>query len=375
MNNSLDASIVQTIKFDVFIPSDPAHCFESIETITTRNWVVPGENLCFFVRTSPSIIQLESLSFSAFVVLKPMRSRKSTIIPSMLSFQVNNFLDPKETIAHKKFSLSKPFRLENGYGIYPMSLHIPISIAVPFYLDVYIPRKTTPIVRHELKPVLPFNILFDRFSTSVSLVTQFTINCSIHSSSIKQVNIESTSLTFDARPPYNDIDYHSNVEILPAYDKQLTMKNDDSVTSVFSLRPLTELGACYLTCINIDFAIKWSVNELEFTTHFEANSNSNSLGLVIMMPPIKAKLMTATTIPVRITNVCNNDPINEICFDSGAIQPIAERIPIPIIEPGKSTTVDISLLPLVPGMQEIKYWAQVEGQRIDPMFPTYLYVE
>ena len=60
-------SIFQQMKFKLIIPLDPIKCTENIEKCQTRNWAVPGEILSFYILTSSTVLQLDTLSFSELI--------------------------------------------------------------------------------------------------------------------------------------------------------------------------------------------------------------------------------------------------------------------------------------------------------------------
>ena len=198
----LDPSIITKMTFQIFVPLNPATCFQDLDHVQTRNFAVPGEVLSFFVKTSPSILQLDSFSFSAYIFDKPVRARRSTLIHPVQMNVSAKYVDPTATICHSSFPYMKPFRLPNGYAIYPLTVQVPANYSNPFYLDVYIPGKTTPIARTEIRPILPFSVSWEQHTTAVSYVAQFGIQTVLKGTKFNSVEIESTDISFDTRPPH-----------------------------------------------------------------------------------------------------------------------------------------------------------------------------
>lgn len=373
---NINSSIIQSINFQLVIPVDPIHCFDDIDNCETRNWVVPGETLFFFIRSSASILQLDAISFNIFLRKKQIKSRRSTLAASPTTdFRLTEcFLEVCETKTLHKFETTNPFHLPNGDAIYPLSIKIPVSMVTPFVIEAYTPRKATPIAKAEMKPINPFNVSIKSQTTSVSYITQFDIDTTFRQQSIEKVFIESTDLEFDTKPPHNSLDYQSNIKVEKPCNLHCQVHPDERFSVVYSLLPLTELGAVALSNFVVNFSINWTYNNLKFTSIWCYDFTSLSLGIAMLLPPVTTKALQTTTVPLRITNMIEARKDIEIVFDGGSIQPIAQRIKLPAISTGESITLNVSFLPLNSGYHQLKFWAEENGNKIEPLFPTYIEV-
>ena len=144
------------------------------------------------------------------------------------------------------------------------------------------------------------------------------------------------------------------------------------MSAFFSLVPLTELGAVTLSNIILNFKITWKIKDLLYTTIWFAEMDWPSFGIAMLLPPVTTKALKTTTVPLRITNLKEPKKDLELVFDGGAIQPVAQRIRLPEIATGESITVNISFLPLNSGYHQLKFWAEENGVKIEPLFPTYI---
>lgn len=372
---NVDASIVNTMDFEIFIPEDPSHCFESdLHTVETRNWAIPGEMLYFFIKTSPSVLQLDAITFSPYIVRKSVRSRRSTLMIPVSQGHSAKFIDISSTTTHHGFPSMRPFRLASGHGIYPMCIKVPIDMTVLFSIQVFIPRKSNPIAQTDMKALIPWNVTWEMHSTTVSLVAQFTTVAMLKGSLLHSVQMESTNIAFFTKPPHNEDDFATNIEIVKPGGASIALKDEDSMPSVFIIRPLTEAGASLMSNNMLEFMIDWKYKNLKFTSHFATEVEFESLGFTLLLPPVTTDLMKRVTVPMRITNLRSEKRNVELVFEGGPIQPTAQRIKVPELGVGDSCTVDISLLPLMEGYHKLSFWAEEDGRRIDPLFPTYIHV-
>lgn len=371
---NIDPSIIQSINFKIVIPIDPQHCLGDIDNCETRNWTVPGETLFFFIRTSASILQLDTLTFSIFLKKKQVKSRRSTLITASTTDLVNAeyYLDINDTNTLHQFPSMVPFHLPNGEAIYPLSIKIPISMITPFSLEVYTPRKKEPIAKVDMRPISPFNVTIESHSTSLSLITLFSIETAFKIQGIDKLYVESADIDFDTRPPHNGKDFKSIIKIDKPCNCKCEVIDGQKLNAVFSLIPLTELGAATLSNIVLNFKVTWKIKDLMYTTIWVAEMDSPSFGMAMLLPPVTTKALKTTTVPLRITNLKEPRKDLELVFDGGAIQPVAQRIRLPEIGTGESITVNISFLPLNSGYHQLKFWAEENGEKIEPLFPTYI---
>ncbi|OHT10953.1 hypothetical protein TRFO_19525 [Tritrichomonas foetus] len=372
---NIDESILKSISFEIVVPFNPARCFDKIETCETRDWAIPGEKLFFFLKASASILQLNSLSFSVFANKKQVRSRRSTLLISSTTNFTDQYIEPTETKTHHKLPSMSPFRLPDGTAIYPLFVQIPITLMTAFDIEVFIPRVSRSVAKKEIHPVFPFSVTFKQHQTTLSSIAQFFINISLKGQDINELDIESTNIGFDTRPPHNEEDFKSNIQIVKPCNLKCKICDDQNLSSVFLLSPLTENGALMLTSnLVIHFLLSWRIKELSFTSSWIVEMKTQSIGLTMLLPPVTTKALTTTTVPLRITNLKEARKNLELIFDGGAIQPVAQRIQVPEIPSGSSVTMNISFLPLSAGYHQLRFWAEENGKRIDPLFPTYINV-
>lgn len=373
---NVDASIISTMTFDAFVPADPLSCFNTdLHEVETRNWAVPGETLYIFVKTSPSVLQLDAITFSPYVTRKSVRSRRSTLMSPITPTVCADYIDLTGTTTHHSFPTMKPFRLESGHGIYPMSVKIPLDLAVPFYVDVFIPRSKTPIARVEMRTVLPFTVTWELRSSTVSLVAQFATSVSLKGCPINSIELENTNVAFLTKPSNIEGDFESNIEIVKPAKVSATMKDDDTISSVFIMRPLTEAGASLLANNLLEFMVDWSYKNMRWTNHYMVEVSNQCLGYALLLPPVSTEVMKRVTVPMRVTNMRSEKKRIDLVFEGGPIQPTVQRIRLPELRIGDSCTIDISLLPLVVGCHMFNFWAECEdGQKVAPLFPTYMRV-
>ena len=373
---NVDSSIISTMTFEAFVPADPCNCFSGdVHEVATRSWAVPGETLYFFVKTSPSVLQLDAITFSAYVSRKAIRSRRSTVMNPITPTVCADYIDITGTTTHHSFPTMKPFRLETGHGIYPMLVKVPLDLMVPFYIDVFIPRNKTPIARVEMRIVHPFSVTWELHASTVSLVAQFTCSVALKGLPITSLELENTHVAFLTKPSNSDDDFASNIEIVKPANVQATMKDDDCISSVFIMRPLTEAGASLLANNLLEFMIDWRFENLRFTNHFMAEVSNECLGYALLLPPVTTEVMKRVTVPMRITNMRSQKQNIDLVFEGGPIQPTVQRLKVPELQIGDSCTLDISLLPLVAGCHVFNFWAEGDdGHRIRPLFPTYIRV-
>ncbi|KAK8891041.1 hypothetical protein M9Y10_028245 [Tritrichomonas musculus] len=371
---NIDPSIIQSINFKIIIPVNLQNCLNDIDNCETRNWVVPGETLFFIIRTSASILQLDTLTFSVFLKKKQVKSRRSTLTTASSTELVNAeyFLDIIDTNALHQFPSMVPFHLPSGEAIYPLSVKIPITMNAPFSLEVYTPRKKAPIAKIDMRSISPFNVTVESHATSLSLITLFKIEALFKVQGIDKLYIESADIDFDTRPPHNGKDFKSNIKIDKPCNCKCEVVDNESLSAVFSLIPLTELGAATLSNITLNFKITWRIKELAYTTVWIAEMDAPSFGMAMLLPPVTTKALKTTTVPLRITNLKETRKNLELVFDGGAIQPVAQRIRLPEIATGESITINISFLPLNSGYHQLKFWAEEDGVKIEPLFPTYI---
>ncbi|OHT05876.1 hypothetical protein TRFO_26230 [Tritrichomonas foetus] len=371
----IDESILSGMKFELVVPLDPLHCFDDIENCERRTWGVPGEVLHFFILTSASILQLDSLSFNVLVSRQRSMSRRTTLIYAP-NFEINdNFIDSCETKTNHRFPTNEPFRLPDGRAVYPLTVKIPITMSATFSLEVFLPRKVQPIAKVELRSIQPFTVTFEQFSTAVSSIAKFNITTSLKSDVVKEIQLQSADVEFDTHPPNHEEDYLSHIRICKPSPFNCASHDDDNMSVIFSFIPLSEKGAVMLTNLTLHFMITWRVMNLEFTIIWEAKMENSSLGLAMLLPPITAKVNQTTTIPLRITNLKSPKKENlEIVFEGGPIQPVAERVKVPDLDVGSSATVNISLLPLSIGYHKFTFRAEDATSKIYPLFPTYISV-
>ena len=375
---SMDESIVQSVNFKIYVPLDPIHCFENLDNSEFRDWAIPGENLYYFVRTSASVLQLDSLSFTSTILKKETHTRRSTLT---FSPRLNpsdddaiNHIEPIETKTYHGFPKMEPFRLPNGDAIYPLSVKIPITLNSSFFLDVFIPRKRKYVARIDLRVITPFSVNMEHHSTAVSIITKFNILTTLKTRYLSEITFESADIEINTHPPLNEEDYHSNIKTVKPNTLNCACNDNESLSVVFSFHPLSEKGASMLSNMLMHFFLKWKFQNLEFKTIYEAETINDSIGLAILLPPTTIKAMTTSTVPLRITNLNMVPKSVELVFESDLIQPVSERIKVPEIEPGASTTVNFSLLPLSVGYHKFNFWAEQDGVKVSPLFPTYISV-
>lgn len=373
---NVDSSIISAMSFQVFVPVDPEHCFDSdLHNIATRDWAVPGEMLSFYVMTSPSVLQLDALTFSPYLSKKTVRSRRSTVFNNVVPIICTGFIELAATTTYHRFKSMKPFRLESGHGIYPMCVKIPNSMSVPFFIDVFIPRQANPITRIEMRCLLPFTVTWTMHVTPVSVVAQFNSSVTLRGTALESLEIEDTHAAFVARRESGGEDVASNVEIQKPQTGTGTVCDDDTISSVFIIKPLTEVGASLIANNTLQYMMDWRYKNLRFTSHFNVEMSGESLGFALLLPPVAAEVMRGVTVPMRITNVRNEDQNLDLVFEGGPIQPAVQRVKLPELAIGESCTIDVSLLPLVAGYHRFSFWAETkDGTKIQPLFPTYIRV-
>jgi hypothetical protein len=268
----------------------------------------------------------------------------------------------------------QPFRIVTGEGIYPMSMKIPLEMTHAFSLRAFLPGRGDKGARVDLKPVNPFSVVWARDTTTVSLVTRFKIEMVLKGLPFPSIEIEGTNVALRSRLKSQVEDFESCIEILKPSQCNGEMKDEESVTSVFLFRPLTELGACLLADSLLHFMVDWRVANLRFTSEFTAELRSKSLGFALLLPPLTAEVMKTATVPMRITNLRAETRTIALFFEGGPIQPTTQVMHVPELAPGASYTLNISVLPLLAGEHRLDFWAEEDGVRIDPMFPTYITV-
>lgn len=370
-------SIFQQMKFKLIIPVDPIKCSENLEQCPTRNWGVPGEILYFYILTSSTILQLDSLSFSIFVNKKQAPSSRSTLSYSEAFPSTHKSLDICETRTLHEFNIKNaPFRIPDGRAVYPLSVRIPITMTTPFNIDIFLPRTQVPVLRAEMVPLIPFDISVLQRSTSISTIIHYNILATLRSTSVKKVQIDDADVEFDTKPPHNNEDIISNIQIVKPCQKFVKCKvqSDDQFSVLFSFIPLSEIGALMLSNLALRFLITWRYENLSYTTVWESKFESASLGITLLVHPVTAQLMNSTSIPMKISNFKDEKRNIEIFFDNGPLQPVMEKFKVSEIEPNSSITVNIGVLPLSVGYHQLKFWAEENGERIEPLFPTYISV-
>ena len=370
-------SIVQQMKFKLIIPLDPIKCTENIENCQTRNWGVPGEILYFYILTSSTVLQLDTLSFSVFINKKQSPSSHSTLSYSEAISDHHKPLDICETRTLHEFNLKNtPFRINDGRAVYPLSIRIPINMTTPFNIDIYLPRTQVPVLRTEMIPLIPFDISVQQQSTAISTIIHYNIFATLKSTDAKKVHIDNVDIEFDTRPPHNNEDIISNLQIVKPINNfaECDVKSDDHLSVLFSIIPLTEIGALMMTNLALHFLISWRYENLVFTTIWESKFKSPSLGITLLVHPIPIHLMNLASIPLKISNFDKEKRSIELFFDNGPLQPVMEKCKLPDIEPNSSITVNIGVLPLSVGYHQLKFWAEENGEKIEPLFPTYISV-
>jgi hypothetical protein len=205
-------------------------------------------------------------------------------------------------------------------------------------------------------------------------VTVYKITAALKFSLLKLVEVENTNLRFASPPPNDEQDFESHIEILNPAPVKATMVDENVLSTAFLLRPLTEFGASLLTNNLLHFSVDWRFESLRYTTQWTTEIRSRSLGFALLLPPVAAQVMQTVTVPVKITNLRAGNRQIELVFEGGAIQPTAERLKVPELGEGSSTTVNISILPLMAGEHRLKFWAEENGKKIYPLFPTYISV-
>lgn len=370
-------TIVQQMKFKLIIPLDPIECTKDIENCQTRNWGVPGEILYFYIITSSTVLQLDTLSFSVFINKKQAPSSRSTISFSEAISDSHQLLDICETRTLHELNLKNtPFRLPDGRAVYPLSIRIPINMATPFNIDIYLPRTQIPVLRTEMVPLVPFDISVRQQSTAISTVIHYNIFASLKSTEAKKIHIDNVDVEFDTRPPHNNEDIISNLKIVKPLESfaECDIKADDHFSVLFSVIPLTEKGALMLSNLSLNFLISWRYENLVYTTVWESKFKSPSLGITLLVHPIPIHLMNLASIPLKISNFNKEKRTIQLFFDNGPLQPVMEKYQLPEIEPNSSITVNIGVLPLSVGYHQLKFWAEENGEKIEPLFPTYISV-
>ena len=354
---------------------DPSHCYENISQCETRDWAVPGEKLFFIIKASPSLLRLDALSFRVVANRKTLRSRRSTLLHTPTLVLEDLYIDAIETKEGYKCPQMSPFRLPDGHAIYPTFVEIPISLTAGVTLEVYIPRFSAPVAKKDLKSLSPFSVSLKKHASTISYILQFNISVCLKGQEIDEVEIESTDIMFDSKPPHNEENYLSNILVNKPCNIKGVMLDNQNLSAVFSLSPITEIGSAMLSDILILFMVKWKIKNLLFTTKWKVNlTNPSSLSMAILLPPVTTKVLSTTTVPLRITNLKEVKNNIELVFEGGAIQPVAQRIPIPELPVGESLTMNLSFLPLSTGYHQLKFWVEDKGVRIDPLFPTYINV-
>ena len=364
------------MSFEVFVPADPEGCFDGdMHAVKTRDWAVPGEMLYFFVKTSPSVLQLDAITFSAYISRKTVRSRRSTLANTLApTLSPEKYVDLEATTTYHRFPSMKPFRMESGHGIYPLCVKIPTEMTVPFIVEVFIPRKATPITKVEMRSVLPFMVTWAVHVTTVSLVAEFTTAVTLKGA-MEPLVVENTHATFCVKPANSGEDVASNVEIIKPQNGVATVTDEETVSSVFIMKPLTETGASLIANNTLQYMVDWRCGSLRYTCHYSVDVSNQALGFALLMPPVATEVMSAVTVPMRITNVRNVNQGIDLVFEGGPIQPAVQRVRLPELKIGESCTIDVSLLPLVVGYHKFSFWAETDdGTKIHPLFPTYIRV-
>jgi hypothetical protein len=363
------------IECSVHVPLDPATCFEGdLNAVQTRKWVVPGETLCFFVKTGKTCLQLDSLPFSFRLTRRPVAARRNTLTVPVLSPIAPKSVDITGVVGHQSFKSMQAFRLPTQEAVHPMVAKIPLTLNSPFLLQIFIAGQKAPVTEVELRPISPFQIAWDLQATTVSLVAIYKITSALKFTFLKMVELEGTSLRFATPPPNDEQDFESHIEILNPAPLKANMVDENVLSAVFLIRPLTEFGASLLTNNLLNFSVDWKYETLRYTTQWTTEVRSRSLGFALLLPPVAAQVMQTVTVPVKITNLRAGNRQIELVFEGGAVQPTAERIQVPELAQGSSTTVNISILPLMAGEHKLDFWAEENGKKIYPLFPTYISV-
>jgi hypothetical protein len=366
----------QSITGEVVVPTDPANCFnQAIHEVDSRNWFVPGETLLFFLRTAPSSLQLDSMLFSHRFVHQHVPTRRETVSLGTSMPRASKALPLSSSISHQSFKSREPFRLPTGEGIYPMSAKIPQSLTSPVVLEVHLAGQKTPIASLPLRPLLPFETELEIRSTSVSLVAIFKITTSLKHSGLHSVDVNSTSLFFKSTPPNDGQDFERHIDVIDSAPLAHSVMADcNKRTSVFVLRPLTELGAVIMANNRINFSVHWSCGFLKFTNIYSSEIKSECIGFAFLTSSVTAELMKKVIVTMKITNLHPEKKKVDLVFEGGPVQPTTQRIHVPELDRGASTTIAIAILPLAVGDHKLVFWAEEGGRRVDPLFPTYISV-
>ncbi|KAH0790592.1 hypothetical protein GPJ56_005447 [Histomonas meleagridis] len=366
-----DPDLIESFSLELIIPEDPEHCFEDVDNCPQRRWAVPGEDLFLFIKTSPSAFHINCLSFNVRIVGTHLSSRRSTFGHMSTSLMTN--LDQIKTIVNHSFPPMTPFRTDSDCIIYPLKILIPPTMRTQFKIEAYIPGRAKSIQSHTLQIFSPFNVFFRSEPTTGSLILQFNIECDLRMN--LPVELESTDVEIEAENPQILHDFQSNIKITNPSNIKCTVKNEMSLSSIFIFVPLTSIGASMLPHLITNFSINWNVKSLSFKSVWTTDIEKETFGISILIPPITAKVNQTTTVPFRLTNANDVAKSIDLVFEGGYIQPVAKRVHVPNIEPNSSTTIDISLLPLAVGYHPLKFWAENAQKRIEPMFPTYVFVK
>ena len=284
------------------------------------------------------------------------------------------YLNETQTYVKHEFPNMEPFRLETGEVIYPMKIQVPFTIRGMFVIEANVLRDSIPTITSKTLTLFdPFNIYFKTETTTSALIAQFNIECMLRMG--LKLKILSTDVEIEAENPQILADYQSNIKITKPCNLNIDVNKDVYLGVVYGFEPLTENGASMLPNLIINFEINWSINELKYKTIWRTEIDKKTLGVAILVPPITAKVNQIVSVPFRLTNTTSEQKNIELVFDSGYIQPVSKRVKVPVMNPGSSTTVNISLLPLGIGYHQLLFWAEENEKKIKPLFPTYILVE
>ena len=86
-------------------------------------------------------------------------------------------------------------------------------------------------------------------SAAKSTIIHYNIFTTLKSTDAKKVHIDNVDVEFDTRPRHNNEDIISNIKIVKPSNNfaEYDVKSDDHFSVLFSINPLTEIGALMLS--------------------------------------------------------------------------------------------------------------------------------
>lgn len=356
---NVNVRLTQNVSYTIILPALGSKQVD-IDSVATRDWLVPGEKTVVYVVTSPSLSPLEA--FSCYCTVTDSEHTAHTErVPNQLVVASVAVKEPAPDMA--------PFRLPDNRMVFPVRIQVPAIQPRRFLISAFCMRKTEP----EPNPLTcfclqPFSILWKRFLTPQSVIIQFSIECILPSEWRDPVEVVGTELKF-SESASDESELTSSIAIIRSAETKCQLSDHDCLSVAFSLKPLSDRGAMKIAKIPLVFMVSWKAGEKEITSSFPLKVGEETADLVISAPMIKCELLKPSVMPLRVTNMRKGVRKVLLCFGSGRIQPMMKNCEVVFEEGEEAKSIEFGFIPLSVGEHQLKIWAEEDGRTVAPMFP------